>query len=305
VPGSSPAHVLRAPLKATLLMLGAMGFFAAMSAFIRLAAEELHPLEVVFFRNFLALLMMLPWLMRRGLGGLKTQRLGLYSLRALVNIFGMAAGFTALTLIPLAEATALSFTAPLFATIGAVLVLGEVIRRRRIAALIIGFAGTLIVLRPGVEAISLGAMLALINALSISITTLIVKMLTRSEGPEAIVTYMALLMSPLSLLPALFVWQTPSWTALGWMVLLAGAGTLGHLLFTRAFALAEVSQIQPLEFVRLPMVAVVAYMLFAEVPTVWTWLGGSVIFAATAYITHREARLARRAALVARPPPAA
>lgn len=305
MPGSSPAHVLRAPLKATLLMLGAMGFFAAMSAFIRLAAEELHPLEVVFFRNFLALLMMLPWLMRRGLGGLKTQRLGLYSLRALVNIFGMAAGFTALTLIPLAEATALSFTAPLFATIGAVLVLGEVIRRRRIAALIIGFAGTLIVLRPGVEAISLGAMLALINALSISITTLIVKMLTRSEGPEAIVTYMALLMSPLSLLPALFVWQTPSWTALGWMVLLAGAGTLGHLLFTRAFALAEVSQIQPLEFVRLPMVAVVAYMLFAEVPTVWTWLGGSVIFAATAYITHREARLARRAALVARPPPAA
>lgn len=300
-----PGVSLRAPLKATLLMLGAMACFAAMSTFIRLATQELHPLEVVFFRNFLALLLMLPWLARRGLGGLKTKRLGLYGLRASINVVGMAAGFTALTLIPLAEATALSFTAPLFATIGAALLLGEVIRTRRIAALVVGFAGTMLVLRPGLEAVSLGALLALVNALSISITTLIVKMLTRSEEPEQIVTYMALLMSPLSLVPALFVWQTPSWAVLGWLVLLAGAGTLGHLLFTRAFALAEVSQIQPLEFIRLPMVAVIAYVLFAEVPTVWTWLGGSVIFVATAYITHREAQLARRAALAPRPPPAA
>jgi drug/metabolite transporter (DMT)-like permease len=298
-----PIAPLRAPLKATLLMLGAMACFAAMSLFIRLAAEEVHPLVVVFFRNFLALAFMLPWLMRRGLGGLRTRRLGLFTLRAAINIVGMTAGFTSLTLIPLAEATALSFTAPLFATVLAVLLLAEVIRARRIAALAIGFAGTVIVLRPGVDAVSLGAVLALVNAVTVSVTTIIVKQLTRTERPETIVIYMALLMSPLSLVPALFVWQWPDALTLLWLALLAGAGTAGHLLFTRAFAIAEVSQIQPLEFVRLPLVAALAYLLFGEVPTPWTWLGGSVIFAATAYITHREAQLARRAAAAALHPP--
>jgi drug/metabolite transporter (DMT)-like permease len=284
-------------------MLGAMVCFAAMSLFIRLAAEEVHPLVVVFYRNILALLFMLPWLMRRGFGGLRTRRIGLFTLRAAINIVGMAAGFTSLTLIPLAEATALSFTAPLFATVLAVLLLGETIRFRRIAAVAVGFAGTLLVLRPGVEAVSLGAMLALTNAVTVSFTTIIVKKLTATERPESIVTYMALLMSPLSLVPALFVWQWPGPETMLWLALLAGAGTAGHLLFTRAFAIAEVTQIQPLEFVRLPLVAAMAFVLFAEVPTLWTWVGGSAIFAATVYITHRESQLARRAAAAALHPP--
>ncbi len=284
----------RAPLAATFYMLAAMACFAAMSGFIRLSTAELDPLQVVFFRNFLALLMMLPWLARSGLGALKTKRIGLYGLRAAINILGMAAGFTAITLIPRAEVTALSFTAPLFATLGAALVLGEVVRARRITALVVGFVGVLVVLRPGVDSISLGAMLAIVNALSIALTALILKPLTRTEQPAAIVTYMALLHSPLALVPALFVWQWPSGEAWLWLVLLAAAGTLGHLCFTRAFARAEVTQIMPLEFVRLPLVAVFAFVVFAEVPTLWTWLGGGVIFASTAYITHREARLARQ-----------
>ncbi len=284
-----------APFAATLYMLAAMAFFASMSGTIRLSTAELDPLQVVFFRNFLALPIMLPWLLRHGGGALKTKRFGLYSLRAGINIVGMAAGFTAVTLIPLAEATALSFTAPLFATIGAALVLGEVVRARRITALVVGFVGVVVVLRPGVDSGSLGALLALVNAFSIAITTLIVKSLTRTESAGAIVTWMALLHSVLSLIPALFVWQWPSAEIWLWLVLLAGAGTLGHLCFTQAFARAEVTQIQPLEFVRLPLVAVMAFVVFDEVPTIWTWLGGVVIFASTAYITHREARSARLA----------
>jgi drug/metabolite transporter (DMT)-like permease len=281
------------PLKATLLMLGAMVFFSSMSIFIRLASEEMHAFEIVFFRNFLALVMMMPWLIRGGLGVMRTKRVKLYGLRAVINIVGMTAGFTAITMIPLAEATALSFTAPLFATIGAALVLGEVLRLRRLTALAIGFAGTLIILRPGVEAISPGAGLALLSALTIAVTVLIIKVLTRTEQPATIVTYMALFQTPLSLVLALTVWETPSAMAFLWMFLLAGAGTIGHLLFTRAHALAEVTQLQPLDFVRLPIVAVVAFFLFAEAPTIWTWIGGSIIFASTAYITHREAKLAR------------
>jgi drug/metabolite transporter (DMT)-like permease len=289
-----------APLKAALMMIGAMVFFSSMSIFIKLAAAQLHSFEVVFFRNFLAVLMMVPWLIRQGPGVMKTRRIGLYATRSFFNIIGMTAGFTALTLIPLAEATALSFTAPLFATVAAAIFLGEVVRIRRISALIIGFIGMLIVIRPGVEAISPGALLALLNSMTIAITIIIVKKLTDTEQPATIVTYMVLLQSPMALVPALFYWEWPEPLTWVWLIGLAGAGTLGHLMYTRAIQLAEVTQIQPLDFIRLPIIALLAYLIFAQVPTLWTWIGGIVIFASTAYVTHREAQLARerrRAAL--------
>ncbi len=282
-----------APLLAALLMIGAMTCFATMGIFIKLAAEQLHALEVVFFRNFLAVLMMVPWLIRQGPGVMKTRRIGLYATRSFFNIIGTTAGFMALTLIPLAEATALSFTAPLFATIAAALFLGEIVRIRRITALAIGFIGMLIVIRPGVEAISPGALLALLNSVTIAVTIIIVKKLTDTEQPATIVTYMVLLQTPMSLIPALFYWQWPEPLIWLWLIGLAGAGTLGHLMYTRAIQLAEVTQIQPLDFIRLPIIALLAYVIFAEVPTLWTWLGGAVIFGSTAYVTHREAQLAR------------
>lgn len=291
--------VLPAPLQATMLMVVAMVFFTSMSIFIRLASEEVHTLEVVFFRNFLAFVFLLPWLMNQGFATLKTKRFGLLATRASINVVGMAAGFFALTLIPLAEATALGFTAPLWATIGAVVILGEVIRMRRMVALVLGFIGVLILLRPGLESVSLGAVLALSHAFLIAVTTLIVKRLTVTERPSTIVTWMALMQALLSFVPALYVWQWPSLMAWLWLGCLAGAGTLGHLCWTRAFSIAEVSQLQPLEFIKLPLIAVFAYVLFAESPTIWTWIGGTVIFASTAYISLREASLARQRARAA------
>ena len=285
---------LPATVRATLLMSTAMVFFTSMGLFIRLSSETLHVLEVVFFRNFLAVVLMAPWIMQQGLGALRTEKYGLYSLRAAVNLVAMAAGFAAITMIPLAEATALGFTAPLFATIGAVLVLGEVIRARRVAALVAGFVGMLIVLRPGMEAITPGALLALGNALGISITALVVKKLTATERPEAIVLWMVLLQSPLSLVPALFYWTWPDPMTWLWLFCLAGAGTLGHMCWTRACGLAEITQLQPLEFIKLPLIAVMGFLMFGEEPSVWVWLGGAVIFGSTAYISHREAVLARR-----------
>jgi drug/metabolite transporter (DMT)-like permease len=282
-------------MRAAALAAAAMFFFAMMSVLIRQATLELHTFEVVFFRNSFALLIMLPWLTRHGIGALRTERLGLYLLRAGIGIVGMTASFWALTLIPLAQATALSFTAPLFATAGAALVLGELVRIRRWSAVIVGFVGTLVVIRPGLESLSPGALLSLAGALHIAVSTLIVKSLTRTERAETVVVYMVLLQSPLALLPALFVWQMPSAAGFLWLFLLAATGTLGHICFTRAYALAEVTQLQPLEFIRLPLVALFGFLFFAQVPTLWTWVGGAIIFAATAYITHREARLARAA----------
>ena len=274
-------------------MLGAMILFSTMGVFIKLSSSQLHPLEVVFFRNFLALFFLTPWIFKQRATVFKSNRKKLYTLRAVFNVVGMAAGFTALTLIPLAEATALSFTAPLFATLGAALILGEVVRQRRIIAIFFGFIGMLIILRPGIEAISPGALLAIANAITIAITVLIVKKLTTTEKPITIVAYMALLQTPLALIPALFYWEWPSLITWTWLFCLAGAGTVGHLMYTKAIQLAEVSQLQPIDFVRLPIIALFGYIVFAEKPGIWVWIGGAVIFLSTAYVTHREAAISK------------
>ena len=272
-------------------MLGAMILFSTMGVFIKLSSSQLHPLEVVFFRNFLALFFLTPWIFHQRATVFKSNRKKLYTLRAVFNVVGMAAGFTALTLIPLAEATALSFTAPLFATLGAVLILGEIVRKRRIIAIFFGFVGMLIILRPGIEAVSPGALLAIANAITIAITVLIVKKLTTTEKPITIVAYMALLQTPMALIPALFYWEWPSLITWTWLFCLAGAGTIGHLMYTKAIQLAEVSQLQPIDFVRLPIIALFGYIVFAEQPSIWVWIGGAVIFLSTAYVTHREATI--------------
>ncbi len=286
--------VLPQPLRATILMLLAMACFATMAVFIRLAAQGVHALEVVFFRNFFALIILLPILWRSGAGVLRTQKVGLYGLRAVLNITGMFAGFTALTMIPLAEATALSFTAPLFVTIGAVVLLGEVVRLRRVAALAVGFLGVMVIVGPQIGSVSMGTILALANAMLLAMTALVVKRLTATEPVEAIIIWMVLLSTPLSLVPALFVWQWPDLPTLVNLVCLAGAGTLGHFCWTKACSMAEITQLQPLEFVRLPLTAIAGYLIFFEQPTAAIWLGGAIIFLSTAYITRREAQIARQ-----------
>ncbi len=288
--------LIRAAIYATVATL----FFSGMSILIRHVSSELHALEIVFFRNLLALCWMMPWLMKAGLSSMKTKRIGLYGIRACISVVGMSTGFWAVTLIPISEATALSFLSPIFATIGAALFLGEDVRLRRWSAVFIGFAGAMIVLRPGVEIIQFGSILALINCVAMAANKLVLKSLTRTEKAETIITYMVLLLTPLTLVPALFVWQWPSWEMLGWMVALAGCGTMGHWCMTKAFGYADLTVVMPFDFTRLPLSALLAFLLFAEIPTIWTWIGGAVIFASTFYIARREAKVARERAAAAR-----
>ncbi|MGA1022002.1 MAG: DMT family transporter [Candidatus Puniceispirillaceae bacterium] len=280
---------LPAQTRATCLMIVALFMFTVMGICIRLSAAHLPVIEVVFFRNFLAVLILLPLVARVGFGTLRMQRPKLFFLRAAINAVGMFCGFTALTLIPLAQMTALSFTTPLFVTIGAVLFLGEVIRARRIAAISIGFLGTLIILQPGVVDVTFGALLALISALTIAMASLIVKTLTRSESQHAIVTWMVVMQAPLALIPSLWVWQWPDLLTWGFLWGMALSGTIAHLCFTRAFSLVDITALQPLEFIKLPFAVILAWIIFAEWPGLSTFVGGAVIFASTVYITRREA----------------
>ena len=261
-----------------------------MSVFIRLSTNSLPVVEVVFFRNALAVMLLMPLIMHTGWSSLRMNKPNLFFLRALINVGGMFAGFTALTLIPLAQVTALSFTGPLFVTIGAVLFLGEVIRARRIAGIVVGFFGTLIILQPGFTEISFGAMMALASTLSIAMASLIVKKLTATETPEAIVTWMVVMQSPLALIPAISVWQWPTLEAWVYLWAMALTATIAHLCFTRAFRLVDITALQPLEFIKLPFTVFLAWIVFAEWPGLWTWVGGTVIFASTVYITQREVK---------------
>jgi drug/metabolite transporter (DMT)-like permease len=286
-------------LRAALFATAATLFFSIMSILIRHASAELHALEIVFFRNLLALAWMTPWLLKVGTAGMKTQRIGMFWARAALGMVGMTSGFWAITLIPISDATALSFLAPIFATVGAAIFLGEDVRLRRWTAVIVGFLGAMVVLRPGVEMIQFGAILALVNAVAAAGNKLVLKSLTRTENPEAIVTYMVLMLTPMTFIPALFVWQWPTWEAMFWLTLLAGSGTIGHICITKAYGHADLTVVMPFDFTRLPISALLAFLLFAEVPTIWTWIGGAVIFASTFYIAHRESQVARARATAA------
>lgn len=272
---------------AGLMTLAAVSF-GIMSTLIRLGSEELHPFQIAFFRNFFGAMVMIPWLVRGGFRTLKTERIGLYWCRGFLGAATMLAFFWTITVMPLAEVVSLSFTAPLFVTAGAALILHETVGLKRWMATLIGFAGTLVILRPGVNAITLPALVVIASAAAMAGSILIIKVLSRTEDSNAIVMYMGLMMTPITLVAALFVWQWP--TAQGWvlMIALGTAGTLGHVFFTRSVQITDASLVMPFDFVRLPVVAGLGYLVFGQSIDALTWIGAIVIFGSGAYIAHRE-----------------
>ena len=153
----------------------------------------------------------------------------------------------------------------------------------------------LIIIRPGMTGFGLGETLALASAALMAIGTIIVKTLARTEPTNAVVTYMVLLMTPMSLLPAAPFWEWPSWSLWPWLVAMGAVGSAGHFCFTRSLALADASAVMPYDYTRLLFVAGIGWIAFGEFPDGWTWIGAAVIAAATIYITRREAYLARAA----------
>ena len=276
--------------KAIILNIMSIVLFSIMLIFIRKASENLHILEVVFFRNLLAFFVMLPILKSTGLVAIKMNNTKLFFVRGFFGAIGMLAGFTCLTLIPLAQATAISFAQPIFITIGATIFLGEIIKVRRIVAIVIGFIGMLIIVQPGVNSFSFGIMLAIIAALAHSLNALIVKKLTLTETPQAIITWMVIILIPITLIPALVVWEWPSFET--WLYLwgIAIVGSLAHFLWTKSYSMADITSLQPIEFIKLPIIALLGWIIFSEIPGTWTWVGGLIIFISTIYISHREAK---------------
>ena len=291
-PPTSSASPL--PLRAVLLMMGSASLFALMAVVIRMASDQLHPFQITFFRSLFGTLFALPLLYLHGWQLLRTPRLGFYVMRCVLGMGGMLASFWAIVNLPLAEAVALSYASPLFVTIGAVLFLGEVVRMRRWSAVIAGFIGVLVIVRPGSDGFTAGSLVALMAAGLTGAVTISIKSLTGSEPADRIVLLTTLLWVPLSLPAALGVWQWPEANIWPWLVLSGALGTGGHYCWTRALRLADASMLAPISYLQLLIVAMLAWWIFGENVDRYTALGAGIIIGASLYIAHREHSLARQ-----------
>jgi drug/metabolite transporter (DMT)-like permease len=277
------------------LMLASTVCFGLMVLMVKVVSHSLPTFEVAFFRNAFGLLVLLPILWRSG-APLRTHQLPRYLVRSAIGVCSMLCGFWAIAHLPLSQAIALSYSTPLFVTLAAVIWLGEQVRRRRWAAVIVGFIGVLVIVRPGTSGFTPGSLVALLAAVFSATVAIQIKQLARVDAPDTIVLYTYLFWVPMSLAPALFVWQWPPLSSYGWLACTGLFGTIAQLLWTRALRLGEVSALQPISFMQLPLVSVAGYFLFGETLDRWTLVGAIIIFAANVYIAHREALLARERA---------
>ncbi|MEM7706937.1 MAG: DMT family transporter [Pseudomonadota bacterium] len=280
-------------VRGVILMLLASGCFAVMNTLVALGGKTLPAIELVFLRNVFGLVVCLPLLPRVLPAILRSSNHGLYLLRALVSFSAMLIWFWSLNQLPLAEAVSLSFTLPLFVIAGAALFLGEAVGPRRWVATAVGFVGVLVILRPGFIPVSLASVAVVFSTALMAAAVLMVKNLSNTEAPLVIVLYLLLIMLPVSGVASIPVWVTPSPKV--WL-LMAGLGvfaTVAQWLFTTAMRGRDVSILAPLDFFRLPFTALLAYWIFDQLPSFWTWLGAGIIVAANLYIVRREAKLAR------------
>jgi drug/metabolite transporter (DMT)-like permease len=271
------------------MVLAAIGY-SLNAGIVKQMSAELGAMEIVFWRTVVAVALLAPWLWLRSRGALSApRRMPLFVLRSLLTYLGMVASYFALARMPIAEVYALQFTLPLFTILGAVLVLRERAGFATWVACAVGFAGALLILRPGFVAVSIAAIAALGAAALYGASNVTIRILSRSESAVVITFYGNLLILPLALVPVLFDWTTPGLHMVPWIVALGVVTTAGQWALARAIAAADARVVMPFDFLRLPFTAALGYAMFAERPDGWTWAGAVVIFCAAYWTVRREA----------------
>lgn len=267
-------------------------FMSNMAVIAKYLGNELNSFEVAFFRAFFGWIAILPFVWRAGAASLKTNRKTLHTLRGLFGSVAMMAGFFALTHLPLAMATSLSFARPLFMIVLAILFLGEVVRARRWTATVVGLVGVLVVVRP-TGSIEPAALVSIFSAFMVASVMVITKLMAPTERPATVIFYASIFASVLTLIPALIVWETPSLSQFGLFVVMGAIGTLGSNCMIRAISAGEATVVAPVEYVRIIFAAILGFLVFSEVPDAFVGLGAAIIVGSTLYITLREARLGK------------
>jgi drug/metabolite transporter (DMT)-like permease len=268
--------------------------FVIVTGIVRHLGTDMSAIQAAFLRYVFGLILISPVLIQQFRHGAMPRRMGLYAARGLVHGIAVILWFVAMARIPIAQVTALGYTAPIFVAIGAALFLGETLRARRIGAILVAFAGALVIVRPGFEEVSLGALAQLTAAPLFAASFILAKKLTQTEDSSVIVAYLSIFVTLVLLPPALYVWRTPTWEELAWLFLTAVTATIGHYTLTRALQAADLAVTQPVSFLQLVWATLLGFYVFGEEPDVWTWLGGGIIVASATYIAHRESRGRRK-----------
>ena len=276
------------------LMIIATMLFSVMHASIKFMSASMHPFEIAFFRNLFGLIVIAPWFIKYGLEPLKTKKIKLHMARSFFNVIAMLSFFYSLSIAPLADVASLAFTAPLFASILAVVFLKEIIGIKRIMAIILGFIGAIIVIDPVYSSINNGHILTLLSASVWSVSLIIIKILGRTESSVTITSYMVLIMIPLSGIAAYFYWETPTINDLIFLIIIGISGTSAQMLLAQALRQGDTSIIMPFDFLKLIWAVGIGYLFFFEVPSLNTWLGSIIIFLSTLYIAYREKVLSKK-----------
>jgi drug/metabolite transporter (DMT)-like permease len=266
-------------------------FGTTMGTLMRLALNDLNLYTAGFLRFFLGFIIVFPYILKTKFKVYQTPNFKIHLIRSSLNLPAMLLGFLALTLVPLEKISALHFIVPFIVTILAVVFLKEKIRFYRISALIIGFIGMLVILRPGIIDISLGIQMSLISSFIWAVVIIITKKLTEDDSAITILTYQYTFMTILSFFIVIFFWQTPSLISLLYLVLAAISGTILHIAVNHAYKLVDVSMTQPFSFVGLIIASFYGYFIFNEKPDLYTWIGAIIIFVGVILITIREIQL--------------
>ena len=266
--------------------------YTVTGAVVRHLADDYSVFEVGFFRSIVAVAILLPAICgfsaRRVRDAFRTERFAMHLLRTGLSYVAIMMWFYGVSRIPLSDYYALQFLTPLFTMAGAALLLGESSRLGNWLAVIVGFAGAMVIVRPGFAEVGLGTFAALGAALVFASVNNTARVLSRTDSTTTIVAWGNLLLIPLSLAPALPGWVTPTWHDLPWLCCVGVTGTVAQYAITRAVATAEARVIQPLDFIRLPFAAALGWIAFGESSDPWTWTGAAIIFAAATYVLRAE-----------------
>ena len=262
-----------------------------MGTFIKLAQEELNVFTTGFLRFFFGFLIIIPYILKTKFKVFNTSNLKIHILRSALNLPAMLLGFAALAILPLEKITAIHFVVPLLVTILAVIFLKEKIYLYRSLALIIGFLGVLIILRPGIVDISIGIYMALTSSLIWSVVIILTKKVSKDDSAITILSHQYFYMSLFSLPLVIYFWDLPNLKTIIFILCAAMSGTILHIALNHAYKLVDVSMTQPYSFLGLIVSSVIGYFVFSDKPDLYTWLGASVIFCGVILISYRELQL--------------
>jgi len=274
--------------RAAAWMLLSVSCFVAMGTTAKLLSATLHPFEVAFFRAAFGLVVVLPVALREGLGLWITPTWRLQLLRGLFGTMAMASAFYAVARLPLAEATAYGYTRPLFVVMLAVPLLGEPLLPRRLVATLVGFVGVLVMLRPGTVGLQPATLVALFGAFCAAMVSILLRHLAQLVRPMVVLAWLGLVGTVLTAPAASLVWRAPDVRELVLIVLMGSFGTLVQLALMRAYRLAEAGALAPLDYLRLPVAALVGFVLFGEVLDPWAVTGAALVVASTLVLARRE-----------------